>query len=67
MLKGIFGRLRVIPWYGHAILRVTDQRFSAFIDFGKNMLINDDIFRIIKKLYEIVPNILKEGWKAKNS
>ena len=57
---------RVIPGYGHGVLRNTDPRFEAFINFGDNISLNDDTFKIVKKLYEIVPNILKEIGKAKN-
>ena len=29
---------RVIPGYGHAVLRITDPRFDAFLAFGKTLL-----------------------------
>lgn len=57
---------RVIPGYGHAVLRVTDSRFTAFMDFGKSIDLKDDIFKIVEKLYTIVPNVLRDGGKAKN-
>ena len=57
---------RVVPGYGHAVLRVTDPRFTAFMNFGKESCPDDDIFKVVEKLYGIVPNILKEMGKAKN-
>ena len=57
---------RIIPGYGHAVLRCPDPRFSAFLSFGKDHIVNDEIFSIVEKLYEVVPPVLKEHGKAKN-
>ena len=57
---------RVIPGYGHAVLRCADPRFSAFINFGKKHIREDDVFGIVDLLYEVVPEVLKEHGKAKN-
>ena len=57
---------RVIPGYGHAVLRVTDPRFTAFINFGNESIPDDEIFKIVKQLFEIVPKILTEQGKAKD-
>ena len=57
---------RVIPGYGHAVLRCPDPRFTAFLSFGKDHIVNDDIFSIVERLYEVVPSVLKEHGKAKN-
>ena len=57
---------RVIPGYGHAVLRCPDPRFTAFMDFGKEHIKNDDVFDIVKALFDIVPPVLKEHGKAKN-
>ncbi len=56
----------VIPGYGHAVLRVTDPRFTAFIEFGKKVMPNDKIFAIVEKLFNIVPQVLMEQGKAKD-
>jgi citrate synthase len=56
----------VIPGYGHAVLRVTDPRFTAFLDFGKKHIPGDDIFNIVVKLFNIIPNLLIEQGKAKD-
>ncbi len=57
---------RVIPGYGHAVLRATDPRFTAFLNFGKRVCPYDNSFRIVELLYKVVPDILKEHGKAKN-
>lgn len=57
---------RVIPGYGHAVLRVTDPRFSAFLEFGRQACPADETFRIVDRLFHLVPGILKERGKAKD-
>jgi citrate synthase len=57
---------QVIPGYGHAVLRVTDPRFTAFLAFGKKHMPDDEVFQIVEKLFNIVPGVLKEHGKAKN-
>ena len=57
---------RVIPGYGHAVLRCPDPRFTAFMDIGKDHIKNDDVFDIVKALFDVVPPVLKEHGKAKN-
>ena len=57
---------RVIPGYGHAVLRCPDPRFTAFINFGKEHIENDDVFHIVKTLFDVVPDVLKKHGKAKN-
>lgn len=57
---------RVIAGYGHAVLRVTDPRFTAFVQFGNKHLPDDETFGIVKQLFNIVPKLLMEGGKAKD-
>jgi citrate synthase len=57
---------KVIPGYGHAVLRVTDPRFNAFLNFGKKHFPNDPIFLTVARLYEVVPGELKKIEKIKN-
>lgn len=56
----------VIPGYGHAVLRVTDPRFTASLDWGKKVIPNDDRFVVVEKLFNIVPQLLIEQGKAKD-
>ena len=57
---------RVVPGYGHAVLRCPDPRFTAFIEFGKKHIKGDPVFDIVSDLFDVVPNVLKEQGKAKN-
>ncbi len=57
---------QVIPGYGHAVLRQTDPRYIAQREFALKHLPDDDIFKVVSALYEIVPPILLEQGKAKN-
>ena len=57
---------KVIPGYGHAVLRVTDPRFSAFLAFGKEYCMDSEVVQTVVKVYDIVPGVLKEHGKAKN-
>lgn len=57
---------KVIPGYGHAVLRETDPRFIACHDFGMKHCKDSELFRIVDRLYQVVPEILKEQGKAKN-
>ena len=67
--KFVWDRLnsgRVVPGYGHAVLRCPDPRFTAFINFGREHIKGDPVFDIVSDLFDVVPNVLKEQGKAKN-
>ncbi len=57
---------KVIPGYGHAVLRVTDPRFTAFREFGMKHFPDDEIMRMVDMVFTIVPEVLKKQGKAKN-
>lgn len=57
---------QVIPGYGHAVLRVTDPRFTAFHLFAQQHGIQDDNVQIVQRIFNVVPNVLLEQGKAKN-
>ncbi|PWH13184.1 MAG: citrate (Si)-synthase [Anaerolineae bacterium] len=57
---------KVIPGYGHAVLRVPDPRFVAQLEFAKQRFPQDDLVRLADLVYEVVPAVLKEQGKAKN-
>lgn len=57
---------KVVPGYGHAVLRKTDPRFTAQMEFAKNHLPDDELVRIVWMVYETVPPILQELGKVKN-
>lgn len=57
---------KVIPGYGHAVLRQTDPRYLAFLDFGKRVCPEDVAFGTVAALFRVIPDVLKEHGKAKN-
>lgn len=57
---------QVIPGYGHAVLRKTDPRFTAQLEYGTKHFPKDDIFSLAALVYEVVPEVLKEQGKAKD-
>jgi citrate synthase len=57
---------RVIPGYGHAVLRATDPRFTAFHAFGERVCPEDPTFKTVSLMFETIPGILQEHGKAKN-
>ncbi|MGQ9559973.1 MAG: citrate (Si)-synthase [Candidatus Oleimicrobiaceae bacterium] len=57
---------KVIPGYGHAVLRATDPRFTAFHAFGKRVCPQDEVFQIVDRLFAVVPEVLQAQGKAKN-
>jgi len=57
---------QVIPGYGHAVLRKTDPRYSIQREFCLKYMPDDPLFGLVSKLYEVVPDILREHGKAKN-
>ena len=57
---------KVIPGYGHAVLRKTDPRYMAQREFGLKHCPDDEIFQVVSGIYEVAPDILREQGKAKN-
>ncbi len=57
---------KVIPGYGHAVLRVTDPRYEAFLKFGEKICPDDELYKIVSKVYQVIPGVLKELGKVKD-
>ncbi len=57
---------KVVPGYGHAVLRKTDPRFTAQMEFGKKHLPNDSLVKTVWNIYEAVPPVLQSLGKVKN-
>lgn len=57
---------KVIPGYGHAVLRKTDPRFTALFDFAKKHFPDDSLFKLAEAVYEVVPQVLMKQGKAKD-
>ncbi len=57
---------KVIPGYGHAVLRCPDPRFVALNAFGGKYCADDKVFQTVDRVFKIVPEVLKKHGKAKN-
>ncbi len=57
---------KVVPGYGHAVLRKTDPRFTAQMEFGKKHMPDDKLVQTVWNIYEVVPPILQSLGKVKN-
>ena len=60
---------RVIPGYGHAVLRKPDPRFEALMDFAtaRPEIAQDPVFQLVTRNSEIAPNVLIEHGKVSES
>jgi citrate synthase len=57
---------RVIPGYGHAVLRKTDPRFTAQQEFAAKYIKNDPLVNLVNQFYRVVPPILSNIGKIQN-
>ena len=57
---------KVVPGYGHAVLRKTDPRFTAQMEFGKKHMPDDPLVQTVWTIYDAVPPILSSIAKIKN-
>jgi len=57
---------KVVPGYGHAVLRKTDPRFAAQMEFGTKHMADDPLVQTVWNIYETVPPILQSLGKIKN-
>ena len=49
---------RVVPGYGHAVLRKTDPRFTNQLNFGLKHFPEDNLIQLVKACYEVIPDLL---------
>eukprot|EP00347_Sterkiella_histriomuscorum_P008194 403346020 len=57
---------RVIPGYGHAVLRKTDPRFLHFLDFAKTNIGRSNLIDLLNACYKVIPSVLMEQKKIQN-
>lgn len=57
---------KVVPGYGHAVLRKTDPRFTAQMEFAKKYCADDPMVNTVWNIYEVAPDILNSTGKIKN-
>lgn len=57
---------KVIPGYGHAVLRNTDPRYICQREFALKYLKDYRLFKLVDTIYRVVPDVLKKHGKTKN-
>jgi citrate synthase len=57
---------KVVPGYGHAVLRKPDPRYTAQQDFAAHYIKDDAIVNIVAQIFRVVPPILSSLGKIKN-
>ena len=65
-VKSTIVKGKVVPGYGHAVLRKTDPRFTAQQEFEKKYCPEDPMVNTVWNVYEVVPPILESLGKIKN-
>ena len=65
-IKSTLAQGRVVPGYGHAVLRQPDPRFTAQKEFAEKHCANDQIVQVIWQVFRVAPPILQSTGKIKN-
>ncbi len=65
-VKSTLASGRVIPGYGHAVLRKPDPRFMAQRAFAEENVPDSDLVKTVWKIFDVVPPILGGIGKIKN-
>merc|ERR1711879_306158 len=57
---------KVIPGFGHAVLRNTDPRYMLESDFALKHCKEDPLFQLVDACYQAIPPMLEKTGKVKN-
>ena len=57
---------KVVPGFGHAVLRKTDPRYTCQREYAFKHLPDDELFKIVDTIYKVMPGVLTEHGKTKN-
>merc|ERR1712232_73026 len=57
---------KVIPGFGHAVLRNTDPRYMLEREFALKNCPNDPLFKLVDACYQAIPPVLEKTGKIKN-
>lgn len=64
--KNILASGKVIPGYGHAVLREVDPRYTIQVELADKIMPNDSLQKIVKKCFNVIPKVLLATGKVKN-
>jgi len=65
-IRGTLAAGRVIPGYGHAVLRQPDPRFIAQKEFAEKHCSHDETIQVVWQVFRVAPPILQSLGKIKN-
>ncbi|NBX28604.1 MAG: citrate (Si)-synthase, eukaryotic, partial [Chitinophagia bacterium] len=65
-IKTTLSQGKVVPGYGHAVLRKTDPRFTAQMEFAKTHCPENPTVKTVWNVYDVAPAILEATGKIKN-
>jgi len=57
---------KVVPGYGHAVLRQTDPRFTVQLDFANKYIPDSPMIQLVANAYHVIPQVLSATGKIKN-
>jgi citrate synthase len=57
---------KVIPGFGHAVLRNTDPRYMLEREFALKHCQSDPLFQLVDACYQAIPELLQKKGKVKN-
>jgi len=57
---------KVVPGYGHAVLREVDPRYTIQVQIGDKYLPDFELFKLVKQCLRVIPKVLGETGKVKN-
>jgi len=57
---------KVIPGFGHAVLRNTDPRYMLEREFALKHCQDDPLFKLVDACYQAIPELLQKKGKVKN-
>eukprot|EP00461_Guttulinopsis_vulgaris_P003309 UN03310 len=57
---------KVIPGFGHAVLRKTDPRYTVQHQFCLDNIPDFELFQLTNHIYKVMPQVLTEHGKTKN-
>jgi len=57
---------KVIPGFGHGVLRNTDPRYLIQAEFAKEKMPDDPLFKLSQVCFEAIPPVLEATGKVKN-
>lgn len=57
---------KVVPGFGHAVLRITDPRYTCQREFALKHMPDDELVKVVATCYEVIPDVLTEHGKTKN-